>query len=302
MVRVKARIINAFVDSGKGGNPAGVVLDADTLDSDAKQQVAARIGVSETAFVSKSKVADFKLDFFTPTRQIPHCGHATIATFVFLVQQGRLKSDRSSKETIDGNRDIILVKDMAFMEQTAPKYTSLPKDGNSVTIETVLSSLSLDVSDLLPGYDPIVVNTGNNFLIVPLNDQTVLADLQLDFYAVERVSEALNLIGYYPFSLQTFVPGRHASARMFAPWYGIKEEAATGMAAGPLACHLYDYIGIKQQHLIIEQGFLMNPPSPSEIIVDLTLKENRIHMLMAGGRAKVVREMEIEIDSHPLID
>ena len=41
MAKVKARIINAFVDSGKGGNPAGVVLDADTLDSNAKQQVAA---------------------------------------------------------------------------------------------------------------------------------------------------------------------------------------------------------------------------------------------------------------------
>jgi len=295
MAKITARIINAFVDSGRGGNPAGVVLDADLLDRNAKQQIASRIGVSETAFVSKSKVADFKLEFYTPTRQIPHCGHATIATFVFLVQQGRIKSDRSSKETIDGNRDIILVDDMAFMEQTAPRYSALPEAGTEATFSTVLSSLSLDTSDLLPGYVPIVVNTGNNFLIVPIKDQSVLANLQPHFGAVESVSRELNLIGYYPFSLQTSVPGRHASARMFGPWYGIKEEAATGMAAGPLACYLYDYIGIKQPRLIIEQGFLMDPPSPSEIIVDLAIKENRIQGLMAGGRAKLMREMEIEI-------
>jgi len=43
------------------------------------------------------------------------------------------------------------------------------------------------------------------------------------------------------------------------------------------------------------QGLLMEPPSPSEIIVVLNLREDRVTGLMAGGRAKVSREMEIEI-------
>jgi len=32
------------------------------------------------------------------------------------------------------------------------------------------------------------------------------------------------------------------------------EESATGMAAGPLACYLYDYIKIKKSDLPIEQA------------------------------------------------
>lgn len=295
MKKITARIINAFVDDGKGGNPAGVILNADTLTPAEKQVIAARIGVSETAFVSESKTADFKLEFFTPTRQIPHCGHATIATFIYFLQQGRLKAGRSSKETIDGNRDIILLDNMAFMEQIAPKYTSLRETASGLRLEEVLSSLGISASDLLPGHEPIVVNTGNNFLLVPLKNQSVLKNIRPNFNAISRISEPLDLIGFYPFSTETFVPGRQATSRMFGPWYGIVEEAATGMAAGPLACYLHDHMGVQQGRMVIEQGFLMNPPSPSEIIVDLNLQDGRIIGLMAGGRAKVSREFEIEI-------
>jgi PhzF family phenazine biosynthesis protein len=45
-------IVNAFVDGGRGGNPAGVVLDADGLSAQQKQAIARLAGLSETAFVS----------------------------------------------------------------------------------------------------------------------------------------------------------------------------------------------------------------------------------------------------------
>ena len=98
---INVQILNAFADNGKGGNPAGVVLNADGLSNDNKIEIAKKVGLSETAFVSKSKTEDFKLDFFTPTKQIAHCGHATVATFSYLKQIGALKSDNSSKETIE---------------------------------------------------------------------------------------------------------------------------------------------------------------------------------------------------------
>jgi hypothetical protein len=62
------------------------------------------------------------LDFFTPTKQIAHCGHATIATFVYLRELGLITKTESSKETIDGKREIYFDDDMAFMEQLAPSY------------------------------------------------------------------------------------------------------------------------------------------------------------------------------------
>ena len=98
--KIEVQILNAFVDNNKGGNPAGVVLNADNLTNEQKLKIAKKVGLSETAFVSKSEIADFKLDFFTPTRQIAHCGHATIATFSYLSQSGLIKNTLSSKETM----------------------------------------------------------------------------------------------------------------------------------------------------------------------------------------------------------
>ena len=68
--QVTVRIVNGFVTPGRagtpahGGNPAGVVLDADDLSEADMQSVAAAVGHSETAFVSASETADFRFDFF----------------------------------------------------------------------------------------------------------------------------------------------------------------------------------------------------------------------------------------------
>ena len=49
--KVKVQIINAFVDNGQGGNPAGVVLNADKFTNEQKLAIAAKVGLSETAFI-----------------------------------------------------------------------------------------------------------------------------------------------------------------------------------------------------------------------------------------------------------
>jgi PhzF family phenazine biosynthesis protein len=107
-MKVDVQVLHAFTEQEEGGNPAGLVLEAQRFSQTKKQIIAAQAGMSETAFLSPSKSADFKLEFFTPTRQIAHCGHATIATFVYLVQQGLVSGTHTSKETIDGRREIYL--------------------------------------------------------------------------------------------------------------------------------------------------------------------------------------------------
>jgi predicted PhzF superfamily epimerase YddE/YHI9 len=81
---------------------------------------------------------------------------------------------------------------------------------------------------------------------------------------------------------------------MFAPRYGIPEESATGMAAGPLACLLHDVLGDRRAHFVIEQGRYMTLPSVSRILVDLDLKGGRIAGLMAGGEGRKVRTLHID--------
>ncbi len=222
MKDVSIKIVNAFSVDGKGGNPAGVMLNADNISSNERQEISTKVGLSEIAFVSKSNRADFKIDFFTPTRQIAHCGHATIATFSYLKQMGLLKGDRSSKETIDGNRDIYFKNGLPYMEQTSPAYTNVEAE-----LSEILESLNLSYADLSENYLPSIVNTGNSFLIVPVANEGVLKKLQPDMQKVKEYSDKHNLIGYYVFFLP-IEKGGAVSTRMFAPRYGINEEAATG--------------------------------------------------------------------------
>ncbi len=287
-MKIEAHIINAFIDGKIGGNPAGVVLDADDLSREQKLEIASKIGLSETAFVSSSQIADFRLEFFTPTKQIAHCGHATIATFVYLRALGRVTESRISKETIDGKREIFFDSGMAFMEQMPPKYSNVKKEENEI-----LSSLALSSSDLMNGFSPVIVNTGNAFLIVPLKNENAVALVKPDFEAITKLSEKYDLIGYYVFSRDAKDQTRDAGTRMLAPRYGINEESATGMAAGPLACYLYDQMGINKDVFLIEQGHFMKPPLPSVITVKLNLEDGKITGLMAGGKANVMKSIVI---------
>lgn len=285
---INVQILNAFAENGKGGNPAGVVLNADDLSHRNKLEISKKVGLSETAFVSKSMTDDFKLDFFTPTKQIAHCGHATVATFSYLKQIGALKNDSSSKETIDGSRKIELIGDLAFMEQLAPKYTDV-RNKESV----VLKSLGLKKSDLIPNAPIQLVNTGNSFILVPVKNNEILKNIIPDFDLISEVSDAFDLIGYYVFSTDT---ESDATSRMFGPRYGILEESGTGMAAGPLACYLFDILNIKKNSFHIQQGKYMKDPSPSLIIVNLRIVDQKIKHLMAGGKGILNRQLEVVID------
>lgn len=283
-MNINVEIVNAFVDGASGGNPAGVVLDADGLSHAQKLDIAGRVGLSETAFISASEVATFKLEFFTPTRQIAHCGHATIAAFCRLRELGRIGDGTMSKETIDGTRAVVVHGDMTYMEQRAPSYTAI-STGSDLE-RRALESLRVGRSALATGAPPMIVNTGNSFLIVPVRDAAILASLQPDLGLIERISDELDLIGYYAFALDAQRPDRSATTRMFAPRYGIDEESATGMAAGPLACYLRDQAHVAADTFLIEQGWFMQPAAPSVIQVNLDIKDGAVRSLMAGGRAR----------------
>jgi PhzF family phenazine biosynthesis protein len=285
---IDVAIISAFIDGDDGGNPAGVVLNADALSHEDKLSVAQQVGLSETAFVSASDISEFTLDFYTPTRQIAHCGHATIATFSYLSQQGLVGTGlgftgRSSKQTVDGPREIIIQKGQAFMEQSAPRYESVVDDEAAI-----LSSLGLTVDQLIAS--PALVNTGNSFILIGVDSEATLAAIQPNQDQISVISDKHDLIGFYVFTTETKVGGRDAGTRMFAPRYGIAEEAATGMAAGPLACFLHDRLHLPKETFVIEQGNLMAQPSSSVITVNLTVEDGTIVSLMAGGGGKFTRQ------------
>ncbi len=80
-----------------GGNPAAVCLLAEDVPDIVKQQIAAEMNLSETAFLHpmRDHAGDegkdpfkerslFSLRWFTPTTEVPLCGHATLASAAVL--------------------------------------------------------------------------------------------------------------------------------------------------------------------------------------------------------------------------
>src|SRR5262245_52845347 len=78
---VTVYLVDAFTKQTGKGNRAGVVLEADTLTTEQMQEIARLVNVSETAFIRSSTDAghDLQVRYFTPAKEVPICGHATIA-------------------------------------------------------------------------------------------------------------------------------------------------------------------------------------------------------------------------------
>lgn len=71
--------VDAFTRTPFRGNSAGVVLNADGLSETQMQLIARELRHSETAFLLRSDDSDVRIRYFTPTVEVPICGHATVA-------------------------------------------------------------------------------------------------------------------------------------------------------------------------------------------------------------------------------
>ena len=88
--------VDAFTAEPFRGNPAGVCF-LDGARPDAwMQRVAAEMNLSNTAFVLREGDA-FRLRWFTPTTEVPLCGHATLASAHALWSTGRLGADQETR-------------------------------------------------------------------------------------------------------------------------------------------------------------------------------------------------------------
>jgi len=74
--------VDAFSKQAYAGNPAAVMVLPEALSERQMQAIAAEMNLSETAFVvaSTNQHADFDIRWFTPSTEIPLCGHATLAS------------------------------------------------------------------------------------------------------------------------------------------------------------------------------------------------------------------------------
>ncbi|MBJ92903.1 MAG: phenazine biosynthesis protein PhzF [Rickettsiales bacterium] len=280
---VPSLVVSAFTRDGEGGNLAGVVLQADALDERQMQAIASRLGLSETAFVSSSGLGDVQLRFFTPTAEVPICGHATIAAWHALLECGRFSPGSYWMETGAGLQNIdCSASGVVTMSQNLPSF------GPVVAPEPVLQALGLPSAALLAADKmPVqVASTGLHKIFAPITSWEYLASIRPDLAAIEAISRAYGAIGIYCFTLDS--PGAAtARCRNFAPVVGIREDSATGTSAAATSCLLVHHgliAASSRVELSFEQGDAID--QPSEIAVALELEGDDFVGVYVSGKAR----------------
>jgi PhzF family phenazine biosynthesis protein len=84
--------IDAFTTRRFAGNPAAVMPLDNFLEDAVLQAIAAENNLAETAFLVPEG-GDYRLRWFTPTTEVPLCGHATLASAAVVME--RLEPGRS---------------------------------------------------------------------------------------------------------------------------------------------------------------------------------------------------------------
>ena len=226
---MKYYIVDAFTRSPFGGNPAGVVLlKRDFPDNRLMQQVAAELRYSETAFVRQDGPAEFTVRYFTPAGEVDLCGHATIATFGVLRQEGIVADGTTCmNHTLAGDLEVN-IGEQVMMQMAAPRAID-----KAIDIDRLGHIMNSKVPDRWPVE---VISTGLPDIIMPVNSVEELEALQPDMDALAQLSRELEVVGVHAFAVTG--DGYTAHVRNFAPLYGIPEESATGTANAALTHYL----------------------------------------------------------------
>jgi len=272
--------IDAFTNAAFLGNPAGVTF-SNNLAEDEKQLIAKEMNLSETAFISDSKIADYKLQWFTPTKEVELCGHATVASLHYLFEKGMISENQNVLfETLSGKINCRCKNGKYFMQIPTPLLNEF--DGCKEEILEALGVERVDVSEL-----PFIL-LNNGYLFISIKTINALWKIKPDYKMLNELSNIKKeFFDIAVFTNETIEKDLAAHLRFFAPYHGINEDPVTGSACGPLLLVLIKLDLIKDykddSSIKFEQGDVLNRQGRVEVKFNATKNE-----LIIAGNAKTI--------------
>jgi trans-2,3-dihydro-3-hydroxyanthranilate isomerase len=283
--------IDVFTRTRFGGNQLAVLPDAVGLADDEMQAIAREMNFSETTFVlpPTDASADARVRIFTPGRELPFAGHPVVGTsFVLARERGRralrlqLGIGTLAVEVDPGDGTI----GAATMEQPIPTFEPAP----NAEPATLAELLGLEPPDVAAETPPEIGSAGNPFLYVRLRSLDAVRRARGVADALAAYFAGRDHAAVYLFSTETVTPDAAAHARMFSLALGsaVREDPATGSAAGPAGAYLLRHGLARPGRLTLEQGYEML--RPSQIEVELAAEHGRPSRVRVGGGVVLVAE------------
>lgn len=286
-------VVDVFAIGKYTGNQLAVFSNAQNLTTDQMQSIAKEIHFSETTFILSDQPENngYSVRIFTPKYELPFAGHPTIGT-AFIIQQkiiqqpvsrvnlnlqiGQIPVDISYQE---GAIDIL------WMAQRPPTFDELFEP------EQVAEVLNISVDDLDERFPIQSVSTGVGFIIVPLKTQQALKACRINQQAYQEIIANIGAKMILVFCPETHEPENDLCVRVFADYFGMTEDPATGSGNGCLAAYLiqYDYFSQPSINLKVEQGYEIDRPS---LLLLKARKDQSAIQVFVGGRVIMVAQGE----------
>lgn len=258
-------IVDVFAEEKYAGNQLAVVRDAKALSDIEMQQIAKEMNFSETTFIlsDQKRNGGYDVRIFTPKEELPFAGHPTLGT-AYVIQHEII---REPVETIILNLKIgqipVTLKysgeqiDILWMKQMAATFSRIFEP------EQISQVLSLNESEIDDRFPIQEVSTGLPFIIIPLKTLDALKQAKVirdKYFELIKDTQAKAMLIFCP---QTYDKENDLNIRVFADYYGVPEDPATGSANGCLAGYLvkYRYFGKGQIDIRVEQGYEIGRPS-----------------------------------------
>ena len=290
--------LDAFSEKPFFGNPTAVVIESDDYSPELKQFIASEMNLPITTFVSKSKEADFKVEFFTPKDETPIGGHATIATFWLLAELGKIKPEKDQAEvTMETKIGKLLVEiywkdgqvDKVMMTQQKPSFKEVDLSKQKLADILGIRPDKIESNDQLP---LVVASTGSPKLLVLISSKEMTDAMVPKFDDVERLCRRLKCTGIHLYTFDTYNEGFTCYTRHFEPLRGAPETAISGMANGALGAFLVEKGFAQPGRFYIEQGESMERAGKVE--VEIKVNKNKITGVKVGGKAKSVFDISFK--------
>jgi len=272
MTKIDLHQVDAFTTQLFGGNPAGVVTNADSLNKQDMQNIAREMNLSETAFVCTPSSGDatLKLRFFTRSGdEVPFCGHATVGALAQLAKLNLFNLGQAGTQAVRVETGIgVLDMEVANSDDTQIIFTAPPVTLEPYNLQGREFAEKLGIpAELLHAGAKILRDTTLNYLYIPIASLQALGKQTFDSNHIREQFGAENTVVFCLYTPETFSETADLHARSLAPNIGIDEDPFTGsMQAGLIqAAKENTLINPKQTTITTEQGHFVGRPGSATV-------------------------------------
>lgn len=207
--------VDAFAERTFSGNPAAVCVLESEIDSLLMQRIASENNLSETAFIvpNHNGPGHYGIRWFTPTTEVPLCGHATLASAHVVLAHLESECERVAFDSASGV--LTIERDQSGYRMSLPANPPRQVGLDSVEAQALIGALDCAVLEVWKA----------DYWLALVSDEAAVRACAPRFAALRDVP---------PGEVIVTAPGDSPDvdfvSRFFAPGVGIDEDPVTGSA------------------------------------------------------------------------